>query len=203
MSLIQPPPAAQTVPSVLYPAEMHRFEFLASLAKRLGWRRGAELGVARGATTEHLLARCPELYMVSVDLWQAQPENAGPESYMEWDHQANEREARIAVAPFGDRCRMLKDWTHEVGARMPPGVLDFLWIDADHSEEAVRRDIEVWSRAVKPGGWLLGHDINWPTVKVAVDDMVPGYEIGPDCVWFRPLNPVDGWQWWRDAAGRA
>lgn len=201
MSFVLPAPVAPTIPAAASSPDRLRFEFLASLARRFGWTRGAELGVAAGETTAHLLARCPDLYLIGVDAWQAQPENAGPETYVEWDHGANERAARRTVSPYGDRCRLIDGWTHEVGARMPSGVLDFLWIDADHSEQAVRRDILVWSRALKPGGWLLGHDINWPTVKAAVDDLVPGYEIGPDCVWFRPLNPADGWRWWIDAAG--
>ncbi len=196
-ALVLPEPVAPTLPGDVFSPRRHRFEFLAFLVRHFGWRRGAELGVATGVTTEHLLARCPHLYLIGVDAWQAQPGNAGPETYTDWDHAENERVARRAISAYGDRCRLINGWTHEIGARMPAGALDFVWIDADHSEEAVRRDIEVWSRAVKPGGWLLGHDINWPTVQAAVDYLVAGYEIGPDAVWFRPLIPVEGWQWWR------
>jgi predicted O-methyltransferase YrrM len=36
--------------------------------------------------------------------------------------------------------------------------LDLLFIDADHSYDAVRSDIEAWRRKVRPGGILCGHD---------------------------------------------
>jgi len=197
MTFVVPPPVPQTIPASVAPADWQRFHFIASMARRFGWTRGAELGVSAGLTTQHLLSACPDLYLVGVDAWIEQPENGGPETYTDWNHGIHEREARHACGVFADRCTLIKGWTHEVGARMAPGSLDFVWIDADHSTEACRRDILVWSRALRPDGWLLGHDINWPTVKAAVDDLVPGYEIGPDVVWFRPLIPKEGWQWWR------
>jgi predicted O-methyltransferase YrrM len=36
--------------------------------------------------------------------------------------------------------------------------IDFLYIDGDHSYEAVRRDFEDWFEHVRPGGWILLHD---------------------------------------------
>lgn len=36
--------------------------------------------------------------------------------------------------------------------------LDFVFIDADHRYEAVRRDIAAWLPKVKPGGIISGHD---------------------------------------------
>lgn len=197
MPFVIPDPVPQTVPASVANPDWLRHHFIASLAKRFGWTRGAELGVAAGITSAHLLGACPDLYLIGVDAWVRQPENAGPETYSEWDHDANEAEARRATGVFGDRCVLLRGWTADVGARMPSGMLDFVWIDADHSAEAVRSDILTWSRALRPDGWLLGHDINWPGVREAVDELVPGYEIGPDVVWFRPLTPRDGWQWWR------
>lgn len=38
------------------------------------------------------------------------------------------------------------------------GSLDFVYIDADHSCEAVLRDIVEWSKKVRNGGFVSGHD---------------------------------------------
>jgi hypothetical protein len=37
---------------------------------------------------------------------------------------------------------------------------DFLFIDGDHSYAGVKRDFEMYSPLVKPGGWVGFHDIN-------------------------------------------
>lgn len=42
--------------------------------------------------------------------------------------------------------------------RFPELSLDLVFIDADHSFEAVRADIAAWGPKVKPGGILSGHD---------------------------------------------
>jgi len=38
--------------------------------------------------------------------------------------------------------------------------LDAIFIDADHSYEAVTQDLEFWWKKIKVGGWLLGDDYN-------------------------------------------
>ena len=41
-------------------------------------------------------------------------------------------------------------------AHMAP--VDFVYIDADHSEASVTADLEAWAPLVRPGGILAGHD---------------------------------------------
>ena len=38
------------------------------------------------------------------------------------------------------------------------GVLDLVFIDGDHSFEAVRDDLDAWWPTLRPGGTLAGHD---------------------------------------------
>ena len=45
---------------------------------------------------------------------------------------------------------------------------DLVFIDADHTYTAVRRDILAWWPKVKDGGWLAGDDWNEEGVKAAV-----------------------------------
>jgi predicted O-methyltransferase YrrM len=50
--------------------------------------------------------------------------------------------------------------------------LDFVFIDADHSCEAVKADIAAWRQKLKPGGTLAGHDWNtYGSVQEAVTAM--------------------------------
>jgi len=51
--------------------------------------------------------------------------------------------------------------------------LDFVFIDAEHSYEAVRADISAWWPKLRPGGMLIGHDYNperFPGVCRAADE---------------------------------
>jgi hypothetical protein len=63
----------------------------------------------------------------------------------------------------------------ETASRMyANGSLDFVFIDAGHAYDEVKRDIELWIGKVKPGGVLAGHDYTThPGVKQAVDELLP------------------------------
>jgi hypothetical protein len=49
---------------------------------------------------------------------------------------------------------------------------DFVFIDADHSQPAVRADLAAWMPKVRAGGVLAGHDYNLPGVRAAVDAVI-------------------------------
>jgi predicted O-methyltransferase YrrM len=63
--------------------------------------------------------------------------------------------------------------------------LDFVFIDADHSYEAVKLDIAAWLPKVKAGGYIGGHDLCFEGVKRAVDEMLGS----------RYTVMSDGWCW--------
>jgi predicted O-methyltransferase YrrM len=72
-------------------------------------------------------------------------------------------------------------------------MLDFVFIDADHSYEGCKADIEAWFPKVKPGGLLSGHDYDNPDfpefgVKRAVDEFAARHghsvELGDNLTWF-------------------
>lgn len=51
-------------------------------------------------------------------------------------------------------------------------IFDFAFIDADHSYQGARGDIDAYLPLIKPGGILAGHDYHWPGVKQAVDEQL-------------------------------
>lgn len=172
-------------PTVQVPSNWNREHWIVSLVKENNWKLGAELGVWKGRTFLHVLANCPQLTLVGVDLWQGQKDNEGPENYLEWPHHENERIVRAGAKRFGDRAIIHKMYTNEAAELVEDNSLDFVFIDADHGTDAVRNDILMWSPKVKDIGWIIGHDINWPTVKIVADELFPGYVIGPDNAWGR------------------
>lgn len=69
--------------------------------------------------------------------------------------------------------KMLKGNLQEIGKTWKEGEIDLLYIDADHSYEGTKTAIELWSKHIRPGGIIAGHDYNqnsWPGVVQAVDE---------------------------------
>lgn len=189
-----PPLTPQNVSRQIFNPSWKRWMVIGHLVDRYGWTAGAELGLWQGRTMNALLAGFPKLTMVGVDLWEPQPGNPGPEGYERWPHHQHERTCRLHAARHGDRAIIIKDYTTKAATKVADESLDFVFIDADHSEEGCTADIEAWLPKIKPTGWILGHDINWPGVLASVERLVPGYLRGPDVVWMRPVNPQMGWE---------
>ncbi len=149
---------------------LHRETFTA-LVQEHDWRNGAELGVDKGILFSMLLRTCPDLQLLGVDLFP--------------DWQRSHRVPELVTA-FAPRARVLEMPTVEASALVAKGEMDFVFIDADHSEAAVALDIEAWRDKVKPGGWLGGHDYSkrFPGVMKAVDKAFYGrVEHWPGSIW--------------------
>lgn len=158
---------------------------LTRLAREHGWTQGAEIGVLKGKTLFALLDACPGLHMIGIDAWVQRPlradENA--ETYVDFDMAACERMVRERAARFGGRCTILKGDTVAMADQVADASLDFVFIDADHTEAGVRRDIAAWVPKVRAGGMALGHDLHWTTVRRAIDDLCPGWQDYGEAVW--------------------
>jgi cephalosporin hydroxylase len=52
---------------------------------------------------------------------------------------------------------------------------DMVFIDADHSYEGVKRDIETWYPLLQPGGLICGHDSCHEPIMRAVRELLPNH----------------------------
>ena len=124
--------------------------------------------------------------MICVDLWapQAPREIAGAETYDDWQHEDHYGKfVQFAAQHFPGRADIMRMSTHDASRFVPDDSLDFVFIDADHSYEGCKQDIEDWACKVRKGGLVSGHDLNWPTVKQAVEEKYPQYVVFNDNVW--------------------
>ena len=66
--------------------------------------------------------------------------------------------------------------------------LDFVFLDAGHSYEDVKSDIQSWLPKIKVGGMLSGNAYNndWPGVIQSVNELLPSSKIIPE---------ISGWQY--------
>ncbi len=169
------------------------------------WTIGAEVGCLKGSTTFHLLKSCPALSLYAVDAW---TEYSGLYSSLEDGGQMplgrlpdDGTETRVAVPfavveelfrekaqSYNGRLKILKGLSWAMASSVADASLDFVFIDADHMESAVRKDIEAWRPKVKAGGMLMGHDVHLPSVRRAVDDLCPGWQKLDQEVWAIPQS---------------
>jgi predicted O-methyltransferase YrrM len=135
---------------------VHRETFTA-FVKEQEWTRGAELGVDKGILFGMLLRGCPALRLMGVDTFPNK-----------------ERSKRVfeLAQTYHERVGLLEMTTQAASRVVPDGEFDFVFIDADHSYEAVKDDIKCWKSKVRRGGWLGGHDYSrkFPGVIKAVNE---------------------------------
>jgi Methyltransferase domain len=67
-------------------------------------------------------------------------------------------EARERLERFGDRAEFCQMESGDAAAHVPDDYLDFVYIDANHSYDAVKRDLVLWYPKVRSGGLVSGHD---------------------------------------------
>ena len=168
-------------------ARLMREQFLADLARREKMTRFAELGVWKGRTFFHLLETCPRLTVIGVDAWKYRPgydATPGGETYAQWNMDGLRKHVTEGAAKYGARAIVLNMETWEAAEHVADGSLDCVFIDADHTSEGVRRDIEMWRPKIRAGGFLTGHDCDWQTVRAVIDEIVPGWRSATDNVWW-------------------
>ena len=62
------------------------------------------------------------------------------------------------IEPHQDRASLIEGYSVPMSECFEDGELDFVYIDADHSYECTKEDIEAWYPKVKKGGIVSGHD---------------------------------------------
>lgn len=125
-------------------------------------RNGVEVGVCEGIFSEHILHSWPGVLWL-VDPWEALPEY--PEAY---PHDENYLATLERLKEYEDRYRILRMTSLEAANTFDDGSMDFVYIDANHTYEGVKADLEAWYPKIKPGGLFAGDDYG-PLPETPVD----------------------------------
>ena len=97
-------------------------------------------------------------------------------------------ERNTAEAGVRDAIQIIEGDTAKAAGIFFNNTVDFVFVDADHSEQGCRRDIEAWLPRLKSGGVMAGHDFNLVSVRMAVAATLPGaIPRGRNCwIWRKP-----------------
>ncbi len=140
----------------------------------------AEIGVWKGDFSEHIRATARPRTLHLIDPWRFVPSypqrwygGAAARNQDDMDRIYQDVMHRFADDPC---VRVHRLDSTSAAARFADATLDWVYIDADHSYQAVLADLKMWAPKIKPGGMLAGDDYAWHdekgtlSVKRAVHD---------------------------------
>lgn len=131
---------------------------LASLFAELNFNEGAEIGVEKGLYAEVLCKANPKLRLHCIDPWLASVYEAtvhGVETEQQGYDKRYEETTKRLESYNSD---IIRKTSLSAVNNFSDNSLDFVYIDGNHDFVNVTNDIEAWSKKVKIGGIISGHD---------------------------------------------
>lgn len=145
-----------------------RCQHLAPLFHDLGFKIGAEIGVFEGKYSECICKANPGVELYCVDSW------LNYDDFFIGGMEEAEQKAKERLKNYN--CHFLHMTSVEALSHVP--ALDFVYIDGNHEFPYVAMDVAFWSKKVKTGGIVSGHDYSRgrrPRSKMHVPYVLLGY----------------------------
>jgi len=171
--------------------KVSRRQEIAVFLKKFNFKILCEVGVRDGENLCDIIKAEPT-EMVAVDIWKEdvnfRSRNPLCFSQADLDRQLNVIIGLQKTYPF---IKIIRNLSTEAAKQFPDGYFDYVYIDADHSYEAVRDDIKAWYPKVKQFGVLGGHDYIRNSDKIfegvnrAVNEFIDQYKL---CTHFEISN---------------
>ena len=135
-----------------------------------------EIGVWKGSSISYLASKNRNSKIYAVDLFETtyrykkgKLKEAASIINQTYNQQLIKTDTRDIITD-------IKEYSWEGAKHFADNSLDFVFIDADHSYESVKKDLEAWYPKMKKGSIFSGHDYepydahNHPGVKQAVNE---------------------------------
>ena len=157
---------------------------LAKEFAKLGYAKGAEIGVYVGYYSRVLLDIIPNLNLLCVDSWE--PKTRRERAY----------QLALEILSRYPNATVVRGKSVDVAKTVEDETLDFVFIDADHSYLSVKDDLEAWVPKVRKGGIVSGHDYFEPQsgnlgVIQAVDEYVKDHQYKLQLTDWDKRNPIN------------
>jgi len=119
----------------------------------MGFKVGAEIGVERGQFSESLCRAGLTIY--AIDPWREQPNLFYERGQKRQDSYYEHTKQRLAPYP---NSTIIRKTSMEAVTDFANESLDFVYIDANHEFRYIAEDLVEWTKRVKKGGIVSGHD---------------------------------------------
>jgi predicted O-methyltransferase YrrM len=151
-----------------------------------------EIGVWQGKSLIFMAELIKELQrpvkLFAIDNWTGGPEVADNIARLEKPYLEIFKE-NLEIAGCKELVTIIEDDSAKSADKFEDGTVDFAFIDAGHSYEAVSADVAAWWPKIAAGGMLAGHDYQsgWGGVMRAVDEFAKANKLKvktePGAVW--------------------
>lgn len=146
---------------------------LPELFNELGFKIGAEIGVLTGVYSEILCKGIPGLKLYGIDAWQIyMPDYRDYKEQVKLDDAY--AKAIVRLKPYN--VELIQAFSMDAVKTFLNNSLDFVYIDGNHEYPFVTQDIIYWSRKVRPGGIVAGHDYYETKAKSSRCHVIPAVQ---------------------------
>ena len=155
-----------------------------------------ELGCFKGKSTSFIVTEIinqkRKVNFTTIDSFEGHTNSSDSNEVQAYNGITNiEKDFILNMGKLLKKCQYKKCLSHEGAEYFEDGSVDILFVDAGHSFEAVKKDIEAWLPKMKPNGIIAGHDYTaWEGVNQAVNEVFgTPHKIENDC-WFIYLEKL-------------
>ena len=127
---------------------------------------GAEIGTFEGYNALGICRYTQPKKLFLVDPYKVYESSTDTKIWTQGDWEKIYRRVKLKLKDYP--VEFFRMTSEQAVKAVPNNELDYVYIDADHSFEAVLNDIKLWAPKVKTGGLIGGHDIIEPEVLEAV-----------------------------------
>jgi hypothetical protein len=153
------------------------------------WGTIVEIGSGRGGSLATMMLANPVANFINIDRFQQYEEEThggiGKNRFKFTEFVDN-------ITPFGGKLRTILKWSDEAVDEIEDKSVHMVFVDGNHGDAFVRRDIYNYSQKLVPGGILCGHDYHprFPGVINAVKETVVDFFVAKySSVWIKK----EGW----------
>ncbi len=119
-----------------------------------------EVGVQGGGFAAFMLKKTNPKKLFLIDCWHHQDPNVYDDEEANVEEDLQEQLYQETKKRFAKDSRVviMREFSKDAVTKFADESLDWVYIDANHSYEAAKEDIDLWWPKVKKGGMLSGHD---------------------------------------------
>jgi len=134
----------------------------------------AEIGVCTGAFSYHVLLKKEPSKLYLIDPWEYWPKRKAEYKRIQMKSKLKEQQyenVKALFSPFKN-VELIRKTSVDAAACFPDRYFDYVYIDAEHSYEAVTDDLKKYFPKIKIGGLIIGDDFGWTGIAPAVREFV-------------------------------
>ena len=169
---------------------------LPNLLKKLGQKiEGIEIGVCRGENITYCLESCSNIEkIIAIDPYLPFVDWNG----FEFSEDIMNKFFEITNKNFlnhPNKVLLLREKSEIIFNTIDNLEYDYIFIDGEHTYDALKRDLKNYYSKVKNGGLISGHDYNLPGISTAISDFKNENNIEVDLKFCKN----DVWYWYKEA----